>query len=107
MIQFQYQKNRARDRKRSDQESNDHCRVGAREKAKSHEQYRNPKDQNGQKRQRDRTVDLFDHERACLADGSAYFERPLLDEVLCFGMGRKFCYAVVEGGRLGLVGRRC
>jgi hypothetical protein len=51
VIQFQYQKNRCRDRNRSDQESNDRCRVGAREKAKSPKQHRNPKDKtvsNGQ-----------------------------------------------------------
>jgi len=107
VIQFQNQKNRARDGKRSDQQSNDHCRVGAREKPKPHEQHRNPKDKNGQKRPRDRTVDLFDHERACLADGSAYFERPLLDEVLCFGIGREFCYAVIEASSVGMDGRRC
>jgi len=90
-----------------DQESNDHRRVGAREKAKSHEQHRNPKDKNGQKRPRDRTVDLLDHERARLADGSAYFERPFLNEVLCFRIGREFCYAAVEAGSPGMADRRC
>src|ERR1700730_13678564 len=37
-------------------------------------EHRNPKDKNGQKRPRDRTVALFDHERACLADGSEKVE---------------------------------
>ncbi|PZR81254.1 MAG: hypothetical protein DLM68_18180 [Hyphomicrobiales bacterium] len=49
----------------------------------------NAKRRNGQQRPRDRTVDLFEHERGCLADGSADFERPLLNEALRFRIRRE------------------
>jgi hypothetical protein len=38
--------------------------------------------------------------RACLADGSVDFERPLLNEALRFRIGREFCYAFQEGGAI-------
>lgn len=106
-MQIQYHENRARYRERSDQESNDHGRVAAREKAKAHEQHRDPKDKNGQKRPTERTVDLFEHERARSADGCANFERSLLDETPRFRIGREFCNAVLDAGSLGMDGRRC